>query len=292
MVVIGTGFSLPPDISPLPDLCSWLDSTLIDFAAHESRLLDRVNRMLDQDDLPQLNHLSQLYADAHDSFLMTFQELDHYPMRGDAEYLGSWAPASGIEPDWPDCNGPRAFAYLKPQGPTFRLDIALSVLRELPIRTLAYVPAATKRILDLQCRNLRIATEPVCMQSTLLNCDLAILNGTAGTTTQCLLAGVPLVMLPFYMEQVTFCRRVVDLGAGLITNPNRLELLAARVWRVLQTNSYRTAANAFANRYATFNPEQAKARVLDNLETLLGEKCMVRPPHISQRSPIAIAPVD
>jgi UDP:flavonoid glycosyltransferase YjiC (YdhE family) len=164
------------------------------------------------------------------------------------------------------------------------LDVALSVLRELPVRTLAYVPTANPRILDLQCRSLRICTEPVHMPAALKRCDLAVLNGTAGTATQCLLAGVPLVMVPFYMEQVTFCRRVVELGAGLITNPNRLELLATRVWRVLQTDSYRRAARAFAERYKSFDPEQAKLQIIDRLEALITGKPAVPPPHTPAHS--------
>jgi UDP:flavonoid glycosyltransferase YjiC (YdhE family) len=277
--VIGTGFSLPPDVSPLPDLCPWLDPPATDVALQENRLLDRVNRILADGDRPQLDRLFQLYGDVQDSFLMTFPELDHYPARGATEYMGCWAPSSGVEPMWPDCNGPRVFAYLKSQGPTFRLDVALAVLRELPIRTLAYVPAATKRILNLQSRNLRIVTDPVHMPSTLQQCDFAVVNGTAGTTTQCLLAGIPLVLIPCYMEQVTFCRGVVELGAGIIANPNRLELLAARVWRVLHSKSYRNAARAFANRYASFDPEQAKLRILDRLETLLSSQAVVPAPH-------------
>jgi hypothetical protein len=290
--VLGTGFSLPPDASPLPDLCPWLGPPSFDFATNEGRLLDRVNRLLARDNLPQLDRFSQLYAEVQESFLMTFQELDHHPGREAAQYMGSWAPSSGIEPEWPEGNGPRVFAYLKSQAPSFRLDAALAVLRELPIQTLAYVPAASKRILSLQSRSLRICTEPVRITAALQRCDLAVLNGTAGTTTQCLLAGVPLVMVPLYLEQLAICRRVAELGAGVITHPSRLELLAARVWRVLRTDSYRCAARAFADRYASFDPEQTKLRILDRVEALLSEDSAVPPPHRTPRSATAIAPLD
>ena len=292
MAVIGTGFSLPPNISPLPDLCPWLDPPTIDLAVNESRMLDRMNQLLARDHLPQLDRLSQLYADVQDSFLLTFQELDHYPGRGAAQYLGCWAPSGGMEPEWPVGKGPRVFAYLKSQTLSFRLDVALAVMRELPIRTLAYVPAASKRILSFQSRSLRISTEPVRIPDALNQCDLAVLNGTAGTATQCLLAGLPLVTVPIYLEQLTFCRRVVELGAGVITNPNRLELLAARVWRVLQTNSYRSAARAFADRYASFDPEQTKLRVIDRVDALLTGNSTVPPPHRKPHPAKAVAPLD
>ena len=273
IAVIGTGFSLPPDVSPMPDLCPWAGPPSISLAMQESQLLDRINRLLNAGGLPPLRRLSQLYADAQESFLMTFRELDHHAGRRDAEYLGCWSPSNGIEPNWPEGNGPQVFAYLKSFVSQFRLDAAMSVLRELPVRTLAYVPAAGRRIVDLQSRSLRIVTEPVQISAVRSQCDLAILNGTAGTATQCLLAGVPLVMMPFFLEQVVFARRVVESGAGAIINPKRIELLAACVWRVLQDDSYRNAAQALAARYASFDPEQTQRQVIDRTERLLTRSC-------------------
>jgi UDP:flavonoid glycosyltransferase YjiC (YdhE family) len=169
------------------------------------------------------------------------------------------------------------FAYLKSQGGPFRLEAAIAVLRQLPIQSLVYVPRASKSILDMQTRTLRVCTEPVDVKAVLARCDLAILNGTAGTATQCLLAGVPLVMVPQFLEQVVFSRGVVQLGAGVINEPNRIELLAGRIWRLLQDDRYRKAARAFANRYAKYDPAQVQRHIIDRVESLLMGSCDNRP---------------
>jgi UDP:flavonoid glycosyltransferase YjiC (YdhE family) len=268
-VVLGTGFSLPPDVSPLPDLCPWMGPPAVTPERHENSVLDRVNKLLLADGLVPLDRLSQLYADVDDAFLLTFRELDHHANRGPAEYLGSWTPSAGIEPEWPSGSGPHVFAYLKSAASPLLLERALAVLRELPVKTLAYVPRASKNILSMQSLSLRISCEPVNISAALRQCDLALLNGTAGTATQFLLAGVPVVMLPLYLEQIIFSRRVLELGAGLMCAPHRIELLAGRIWHALQDDRFRRPARSFADRYAAYDPLATQHQIADRIEALL-----------------------
>lgn len=267
--VMGTGFSLPPDVSPLPDLCPWLGPSAISFAAQENSLLDRVNRILAADRHPTLQRLAQIYSDADEQFLMTFSELDHHPNRGNGTYYGSWSIAGGDKPVWPEGDGPGVFAYLKPPPGNARLEPTLALLRELPIRTLAYVPRPAKSVLGLASKSLSIVSKPLDMGAVVKECSLAILNGTAGTTTQCLLGGVPVLLLPHYLEQAALSRRVVDLGAGEMAPPNRVELQAARLWKLLHNDSYRIAAEAFAKRYAKFDAQEQQLQVIDRLEKMI-----------------------
>lgn len=268
-VVVGTGFSVPPDVAPLPDLCPWLGQLPADLAAQENGVLGRVNRLLSAGQRPTVDRLARLYADAHVSLVMTFRELDHHPVRRDAAYCGSWSLPGGAEPVWPPGDEPRVFAYLKPLAGPFRVGAALAALRELPLRTLAYVPHAPPRLLSLASPSLRICREPLDMAAVAQQCELALLNGTSGTATQCLLAGVPLVMVPLFLEQAAFSRRVTELGAGLVCEPNRIELLAGRVWRVLRDECYRQAAWAFAGRYADYDPQAAQRQIVGGIDSLL-----------------------
>lgn len=268
-VAIGTGFSVPPDVAPLPDLCPWFGPLSIDLAAHEYGVLRRVNRLLCAGDQPPLDRLAQLFSDVDASFVMTFRELDHHPVRREAAYGGSWTLPGGDTPVWPPGDGPRVFAYLKPVAGPFRVEAVLAVLRELPIRTLAYVPQASPGVLGLQSPSLRICQQPLDAAAVAQQCELAVLNGTSGTATQCLLGGVPLVMVPLFLEQAAFSRRVVELGAGLVCEPNRIELLAGRVWRVLRDDRYRQAARAFADRYADYDPRAAQEQLVDCVDSLL-----------------------
>ena len=111
-IVIGTGFSLPPDASPFPDLCKWAPPAN-NLAQQEAGLLSKVNHLLRADGLPLLERLSQLYADVDANFLMTFSELDHHPDRVGAHYWGSWAPKGGTAIKWAAGDRPHVFAYLK-----------------------------------------------------------------------------------------------------------------------------------------------------------------------------------
>jgi UDP:flavonoid glycosyltransferase YjiC (YdhE family) len=52
------------------------------------------------------------------------------------------------------------------------------------------------------------------MDAALADCDLAICHGGHGTVGSALLAGVPLLVLPFNVEQYHTGERVQSLGAG------------------------------------------------------------------------------
>jgi hypothetical protein len=268
-IVMGTGFSLPPDVSPLPDLLPWLSHPPVDLARQEAVSLDRVNRLLAADRLAPLERLSQLYSDVQESILMTFAELDHHPNRGPAKYWGSWSPRSGASVEWPMGKGPCVFAYLKGSVGQWRLESVLDLLRKSPLRTVVHIPDAGPSVVDLQSPSLRISSERVDIAAQLKDCNLAIINGTAGAGTQCLLAGVPLLTLPLYMEQLIFSRRVVELGAGLVAEPNRVEQFAPRLSAILEDDCYRKAAREFARRYADYDAEQRQREAVDRIAACL-----------------------
>lgn len=268
-IVVGTGFSLPPDVAPLPDLRPWTDVGPFDLVGDERKILDQVNRLLSQDGLPTLSRLGNLYGDVDDSFLMTYPELDHHPNRPITTYRGVMPPSGGATVEWPDGQGPRIFAYLKPPPPAWQLGQLLELLSELPVRTIAYVPDEKTAGQAKKKGQLRVYTSPVEIASLAGSCDLAILNGTAGAGTHFLLAGVPLLMLPFFLEQVVFSRRVVQMGAGLMADPGSLQQIVARLWTLLQVDSYRERANQFASRYASYNAEQQQGEIMRRIEAIL-----------------------
>ena len=145
----------------------------------------------------------------------------------------------------------------------------LGLLRELPLDVVAYIPGANSAVLKAQSASLRISSEPIDICTQLQYCDLAILNGTAGAGTQCLLSGVPLLLSPLFLEQIAFSRRVVELGAGIIAEPNCVERFAARLWMIFQDDRYRKAAKAFAACYASYDPEKQQREILDCVERVV-----------------------
>jgi UDP:flavonoid glycosyltransferase YjiC (YdhE family) len=270
--VLGSGFVVPPAASPWPDLRYWipLAGQSHDLRNADDVILRRVNAQLVRDGIQPLERLADLYADAEASFLLTFRELDHYPNRGDAQYIGAWFPDGGVDPTWPARDGPRLFAYLKPPAPGWRLAELLALLRETGLPTLLYVPGTDPTWRQkFETPRLRFASEPVNILKAASQCDLAILNGTAGSMTAMLLAGVPQLNIPFYLEQIVGSRRVADLGAGLVANPRRPEQIAARLMLLLRSDRYRQCAKAFSQKYADFNPQQAIHQTVEMIQSLI-----------------------
>jgi hypothetical protein len=87
LVVSGSPASLP----------AALDARL---RSDEVRILARVNRLLDYWKQPPLERLAQLYADADETRLTTFRELDPYGPRDEVRYDGPVIATGGEAPEW------------------------------------------------------------------------------------------------------------------------------------------------------------------------------------------------
>jgi UDP:flavonoid glycosyltransferase YjiC (YdhE family) len=98
--------------------------------------------------------------------------------------------------------------------------------------------------------------------------DAAINYGSLATTTAFLLAGKPLLMLPGHLEQYLVARRVEEMGAGKLVNP---ELppgdLRAALADLLDNPFWRGNARAFAAKYAAFD----QGAVIGNLVRRIAE---------------------
>ena len=270
-VVIGTGFTVPPIDSPFPDLRYWLPSTTPhdELRRDEEIILGRVNDLLARDGLTELDALSGLYADVDQSFLLTFRELDHYPQRQESKYWGTWSLSGGCKPGWP-AGQHRVFAYLKPPAANWKLEYLLTFLKESGFPAIVHVaggdPCWSERF---QTRQLRIASTPVDIAHAAQNCDVAMLNGNAGSVAALLLAGIPQVNMPLFVEQLVLSRRVVDFGAGLCANPADPQQFCACFMEVLHNCRYSDAARDFSRRYAEFDPQQTIDEIVLRIEQLL-----------------------
>ncbi len=269
-VVLGTGFFSPPAVAPMPELRYWLppDSEL----AHvEAEILERVNQLLDRRHSQPLERLSQLYSDADEDFLLTFRELDHYPQREAAGYWGMWSPSQHDVPPWPEAAGPRIFAYLKRLPSSSHMALLLASIRGVRLPSLVFVtdgnPAWLRRF---HSPLLRFLTKPVDIHTVASQCDLAIHNGNAGTATALLLAGVPQLSIPLFLEQEVFSRRIADLGAAVEATANRPEQFGIRLMTLIhQRERHREAAQKFAARYADFDATDSVRQILARIGDLL-----------------------
>lgn len=266
-VLLGTGFFTPPDTYPLPILRPWMNVDLKHLQQDEDRVLDNANHLLKGWRRPPLDRLGQLFAQVDENILLTFSELDHYQQRQEAKYWGHWSITGGGEPDWPAGEGPKVFGYLRP----FKtLPYFLKLIRQLQIRAYFYVvgfSADMRR--QFEGGNLKLADRRVDMVHIGRECDLAILNGNAGTTTSLLLAGKPSFQLPVHLEQTIFSKRIVDAQVGSGCFVGKPQQFKPRLTSMLQQNCFASAAQNFADRYQRFTQEEVLKNVITRFDELL-----------------------
>jgi len=264
--MIGTGFCVPPDLSPYPNLRTWLRVDRALLGAHEERFLTNANAALAALEQPPLGRIGELFGAVDENFLLCFPELDCYPERRGAEYLGIWSAKMGDPPRWPDGVGRKVFAYLKPFP---ALPQLLHELSRLANPILIYAPGIDPRLLaQFKSERVRYADLPLEMEQVARECDVAILNGTFASTSAMLLAGKPALHIPIFLEQATNSRAVERLGASITAAPNNPAAIVAGLRTLLALDEYSRGAKRFAAKYAGFDAGRQIRRVVDRAEEL------------------------
>lgn len=267
-IVIGPGFFIPPDVTPLPLLRTNPLPDMAVVASDEARILANINRVLSRLDQPPLARITQLYQ-ADDTIFTTLKELDHYPQRkqNDNYYSGISRAGLGSEPVWPPAEGRRIFAYLKP----FKtLPVLLQRLQQLNASVVIYAPEFS----DAQRRQFASSTfhfsrEPLDLEKTAHSCDLAITNCTHATNIFFLLAGKPLLLLPIYLEQVIQAHILENLGVARNVFSRQPQEMVNKLQELLDDPSYRLAAEDFAKRYCAVDAVLMEQQLIDRVERLL-----------------------
>ena len=266
-VGIGTGFTCPPDISPLPDWRPYLKNDPSRLAQDEQRVLDAMNELLVGTGEPPRARVTELYSRLDQTLLNTFAELDHFGPRADAVYSGAAPSGMGEPVDWPRGTGPKVFSYLKPFA---ALEALLTNLAERKLPTLFYAPEVNPQLkVRFESDNLRFAPRPVDLDAAGRWCDVAILNATHGTTAELLLAGKPSLQIPLFLEQQLTADNVVRMGAGLTAEANRPDRVVEQLDRLLADGRYAEAARQFEERYADYNCLDQIDAMVEQIEQLI-----------------------
>lgn len=263
----GGGFFTPPPLAPLPALRPWLGTTEATLAAIDARALLAINAVLGRFERSPLERVADLFVVA-ETALLTFPELDHYRQRGPATYWGALPAAVSAPPQWPQAEGPRVFAYLRPHLP--HVDACLRALAASPCVALVYAPGLgeAERAAYATPR-MRFAEGPVDLNQTAREAVAGINYAAAATTIAFLLAGKPVLLLPGHIEQYMFAQRVVELGAGLALASDRPPLeLPALLARIVAEPGLRQRAEAFARKYSGFPQEAVIRNIVRRVEEL------------------------
>jgi UDP:flavonoid glycosyltransferase YjiC (YdhE family) len=245
-VLLGTGFSHPPDTFPLANLRPWIRSDSATLAADEDRVLGNANAVLRSWGEQPMSRLGELYGQVPYSFLVTLPVLDPYAPRDGARYFQVVAAMNGAAPRWPgESQRPRVFAYLKPFP---ALPALLRALDDLDLSALIVAPEVDVKTKSRSASDgLLFCDAPLDMAKVIADCDLAILNGTNATVAQMLQGGKPTLQIPLVLEQVYNARAVQKLGVGLAAAPNEPGEMRGQLEALLGDNRFAKAARSFAS---------------------------------------------
>lgn len=272
VVLFSSGFSVPPRQQPLPNMRPWVALPSGHLEYLEIQALTSINAILEHFERPPLQAIAQLFDVAENS-LIGFPELDHYAARGPARYWGNLPDAGvGGPPVWPALPGKRIFAYLR--AGCRHHEAALAALFELGQPSVVYFPDAPPALIERYAApHLNFSPVPLGLAQAAREADVAVTYSGMSTTTNFLLMGKPLLLLPGHLEQFLLARRVEEMGAGLLMNPEQPATdLALKLRRILFEADFALNAQAFAKKYAAFPQETVIANLVHRIEELAATK--------------------
>jgi UDP:flavonoid glycosyltransferase YjiC (YdhE family) len=92
-----------------------------------------------------------------------------------------------------------------------------------------------------------------------------VCHGGSGTVNAGLAAGVPMVVVPLFADQPHNGRRVAEIGAGLVVDPDQLVRLPDAVRSLLADRSYRAAARRIARETKQLPTVDTASKILRGL---------------------------
>jgi UDP:flavonoid glycosyltransferase YjiC (YdhE family) len=263
-MILGSGFMVPAPAVPSPGFFPGVPAAALQAA--EDRFVGNVNSALQAIGSAPIASLRELYAQG-EQVLTTFEELDPFGPRPQARYVGPmYALGRQTRVDWQGGAARRVFAYLRPEVPSCEnLLEALQASQAEVVCAMPGLPAAW----PARFPRVRFVPGAVDMAVLLPEADLAITNGS-GTIPNCLLAGVPVLVLPHYNEQYLAGLRLQQHGAGVVV-PGRATTAeyAGLLERLLSQPQFRQKAQDFARRYAGHHRDTTARDVFTLLEGML-----------------------
>ena len=267
--VIGTGFSVPPRLIPMPGIQPWFHLPKRQLLNIEVAFLERLNPVIRSLGGRELTAVAEMFDQA-EPFLCTFPELDHYTIREDVAYLGPILYTPEHQPAiWPEFDGTRIFLYMHAANRMLRP--VLKFLKSLPVAVLACITAMPPdEIHQWEGENLHIHTNPVNLSEVVKNCQLMISQGGFNTGVYMLLHGVRLFLLPLELEQMLWAYRLSQ--QGLATTVNFFSghpKIESNLLQVLESDTISNNVSKFSERYSEYNPNQTVQRVVKKCVQLI-----------------------
>ena len=269
VMLFSNGFTAPPRRSPLPNMRPWSPVPEQALSQLDLTALFAVNSVLARHHCAQMQHLADLF-DVAEEALVTFPELDHYADRGPGRYWGSLPSAgAGQHAIWPAGKATRLFAYLRPESPHH--EAVLAALQALGHPAVVYFPNMPPALAARYAApHVAFLDHPADIEQMTREADVAITYASLATTTAFLLAGKPLLLLPGHLEQFMVARRVEEMGAGRLVNPEQPPGdLRAVLADLIDNPSWHGNAQAFAAKYAAFDQQAVIGNLVRRITEML-----------------------
>ena len=264
-VLVGNGFELPPTTTPFSGF-SWASKERV--IESEQIAIENSRSVMQSFGTPGLENLRDiLTADA--VFHATFAELDHYGPRHDVNYIGPLMGRAGREQvNWPEGSGSRVYAYLRPD--TMDVEAILGGLMASGASVVCFAPGFSEAQLSpFTNPRMRFSSQLIDLTPLISTASVCVSNGNEGTVAKFLLAGVPQLLAPQYVEAQMTARRVETMGAGLILRGNQtVQSVSMMLDQVVRDSHYKQHAQNFAQKYRNYDSERVVAELTDQLESI------------------------
>ena len=117
--------------------------------------------------------------------------------------------------------------------------------------------------------HLVFSATPLALAQTAREADAAVTYASMSTATSFLLKGKPLLLLPGHLEQFLLARRIEEMGAGLMVNPEQPPAdLELKLRRILSTRISALNAQAFAHKYSNFPQDTVIVNLVRRIEQI------------------------
>lgn len=199
-VVIGSGYTVPPAVTPLPGVRPARRSTPDSSRLREDDILSAVNRLRGEMGLPGFGSACDLLRGDR-TFAATFEQLDPYRgLRDDAPLQPFNIPPLQAGPPVEHRVGPHVFCYFDADYPG--INPVLTALNNLPRPSQVFVRNLDPREVARHCApQVGVHQGQADFRALLPQTRLLVHHAGLGTTSAGLLAGVPQILLPRFLEQ-------------------------------------------------------------------------------------------
>ena len=278
-IQIALPWELPPGARRLPAFPCGRGAGRSQLAETERRVLANMREVCRREGAPRPGCIGELYA-ADISLITGLEALDCFaPRRKVPTYIGPLYGADfGVRTRWPR-GAKKVFAYLQAgyMQNSAALEATLDALTRSGAAVVACVPGASEALIRAYSGGRMVLLgEAVCLDAILRTAHLVITNAGSVTLSRCALAGVPMLLLPYHMEQRLNAARAKAAGIACVVQKAGVEAgFSAELKRMLNDAAFAVAARALADRNKGRSVRRNVEHIARLIESASGAKCAV-----------------